>query len=131
MHEVMVVGQDLGDAISFHDVHGDAIHEAILLIGTTFIQCQPALKGCMRLRDYLDLWRFQNTPYELASKPSCALTESTGASEEFRQDLLGSNESSVPEVHSCRAISPRVIGKKDRDPIKRIRKDNPQRFVDP
>lgn len=127
----MIVGQDLADPVAFHDIHRYAINEAILLVRASFVERKPSLEGGMGLRDHIDLRRFQNPPNKLASQPPRPLAESCDASEEFRQDFLSSNEPGIPQVHRRGRVSPRIVGKKDRDPVKRIGEDNLQRFVDP
>jgi hypothetical protein len=41
---VLVVGKDFADAPLSHDVHGDAIGEAVLLIGSMLIKRQSCKK---------------------------------------------------------------------------------------
>jgi hypothetical protein len=51
---MMVVRQYFGDSFPSHNVHRDAVCQAVFFIGTPPVKCQTALKGFMRLGDHAD-----------------------------------------------------------------------------
>ena len=57
--EMVIVRQDVREALAAHDVHGDAIREAVLLIETRFVERQAIQKQRLGGRQDLDAgsWR--------------------------------------------------------------------------
>jgi len=49
LSEMMIVRQYFRDSFSSHNVHRDAVRQAIFLIGTPLVKCQAAFKGFMGL----------------------------------------------------------------------------------
>ena len=52
--EMVIVRQDVREALAAHDVHGDAIREAVLLIETRFVERQAIQKQRLGGRQDLD-----------------------------------------------------------------------------
>lgn len=63
LREVAVIRKDFLDVSMSHDVHGNAIHEAILLVGPPLIQRQASEERIVRLRDHCGARIAENLAY--------------------------------------------------------------------
>ena len=55
-----VVRKDFPNLLLPHDVHGDAVHQAVLLVGTSFVESQSGEKRFVRLDNHLNTGIVEN-----------------------------------------------------------------------
>jgi hypothetical protein len=58
----MVVTEDLGEAMPSHHVHGDTVREAIVFVGSLFIERETLEERFMGLREHGDAWVGEDAP---------------------------------------------------------------------
>jgi hypothetical protein len=83
-----IMREDLVDAFLTHNVHGNAINQAVLLVWTPLIKRQSGDKGFMRLHDYFDAGILKNVPHQSARQPSRVITVARDSSQEFTQYIF-------------------------------------------
>jgi hypothetical protein len=60
LFEMMVVAEDLGEAMASHDVHGDTVRQAIVFVWSSFIERETLEERFMGLRNHRDVWVGEN-----------------------------------------------------------------------
>jgi hypothetical protein len=63
--KVAVVREDLGEAMSSHDVHGDTVRQAVVLIRALFIQREAVQERFMGLRLHGDARVREDAPHQV------------------------------------------------------------------
>jgi hypothetical protein len=76
---VACVHEDRGEGMPAHDVHRDAVGEAIMPIRAPFIQCEAPEEGRMSLRQDSNTWIGEHAPQKVGS--SLSETWSRGATD--------------------------------------------------
>lgn len=121
---MVIVGQDLRKTFAAHGLHGDAIREAVCLVGTGLVQGTPLKKKLTGLRDYCDLRRRQQT----AHRRSRPLTEIRFPGAVRRQILVKHRMGRIQMMVGKRLgerdhpLMRLVTGMQKRNPVERIGK---------
>jgi hypothetical protein len=88
LREMMVIAEDVCQALAAHRLHGDAVRQAVLLIETRFVQGQRIEERGMTLGNDRNVWIVQHMP----DRPRCLFPDlrpgRTTEGEIFRQHLL-------------------------------------------
>jgi hypothetical protein len=120
LREVVIIGENVRQSFSTHGLHGDAIRQAIMLIGTGLVQSQGIKKPRPCLWNNRRTLSIQNPLYKgggPCAKVSCAIEGQT-----FRQDFIGSIERGIAKcLIECQDTPvPLISVAKEGDPVKRI-----------
>lgn len=124
LREVVIVGEDLRKTFTTHGLHGDAIREAVCLVGTGLVQGKPLKKQLAGLMDHGDLRRRQQT----AHRRSRPLTEKRFPGAVCRQILVKHRIGRIQMMVAKRLgehdhpLMPLVTGMQKRNPVERIGK---------
>ena len=85
----------------------------------------------MRLGGHLDAGIIENLPHGLARKTSHVIAPTGNGGQKLAQHLFGSDQRSVLDVHGAGGPSPLITRHEEREPVKRIGENPPQRFGNP
>src|SRR5262249_4478713 len=100
LREVVVVGEDFGDAPVAHRLHGDAIGQAVALVRALLVERQSGEEGSPRLRQGLPLWIRVDVADEPNRLPPHVRTITGEEGEQLVENIVGCDE---PERLQCRA----------------------------
>src|SRR5205807_1958033 len=81
--KMAIVGEDLVDALVAHDVHGNAINEAILLVGAALVESEAGEEGVVGLMGDFDRGIDENRTDEVARALADLIAKARNAGEEF------------------------------------------------
>ncbi len=120
LREVVIIGENVRQSFSAHGLHGAAIRQAIMLIGTCLVQCQGLKKPRPCLWNNSRALSIQNPLYKgggTCAKVSCAIE-----GQKFRQDFIGSIKRGIAKrfIEGQDTPVPLISVAKEGDPVKRI-----------
>jgi hypothetical protein len=126
--EMVVVGQDLGHSPLSHGVHRNAVSQAIALIQPLLIQIQAGPEAGFRLRGDEDREIDRKPVDPLADLAPSPRTGARHKVEEFRQYLLGGEETDLPQpFRDGDGLRPPLIARdQEGHPVDRIGEDGSQ-----
>ena len=110
--KVPVMRQDFLNLFLPHDVHRDAVHQAVLLIGTSLVERQPGKKRLVRLGNHFDARVVENLPHQPASQSARLVAVTGDRRQEFAQHFFRGDQQCVGTIRCAGRISPCVAGKK-------------------
>ena len=118
--KMAVVGEDVGEALAAHDLHGDAICQAILLIGARLVQGQGIQESRPGLRENGRSRRMQNRLDKGGGTRAKVGRAVEG--QKFRQDFVGRIERGIAKrrIKGQDTPVPLIAVTEERNPIKRI-----------
>jgi hypothetical protein len=92
LHEVAVVGEDVGETLAAHGLHGNTVGQAVFLIGPGCIERQGIEKGRARLRDDIPLWMVERLPDRTDGVHPDMRARRTTKGQKFGQDFIDSEK---------------------------------------
>jgi len=127
----MIVGQNLRQTFLEHHLHGDAIGEAVFLVGAVFVQGQSLKKLHARHLDYVYVWirqhRLDMGNRLLAQIRSCT----TERREKLQDDGIGREQSIFMlkrMIEDGHPLMPIIASQEESNPIERIGKETPHGY---
>jgi hypothetical protein len=90
--EVAVVGEDVGEALTAHGLHGNTVGQAIPLVQAGFIEGQASQERGTRLRQHHDIVIRKNAPGKQRRPSPRARYSFTVERKKLRQDFISGRE---------------------------------------
>ena len=129
--KMAVTGEDLPNSLLPHDVHGDAVHQAVALIRAPFVQRQAGEERFVRLGDHVDAGVFEDLARQAACQAPGVIAVSGNGGQEFAQHLFGCDQRCVGDIRSTGGLGPFIAWDEDREPVKRVGENPPHRLGSP